>query len=154
VIDLGRRVSAGEEQTRDLAARLARRLKPGDAVALVGELGAGKTRFVQGLARGLGVPADVPITSPTFTLLAVHEQGRLPLYHFDLYRLSTGVDLDRIGAEEYLWGGGVSVIEWADRVPEALPDDCLWIEFVFVGEERRLIFRANDERWRAPVEEL
>jgi len=154
VIDLGRRVSAGEEQTRDLAARLARRLKPGDAVALVGELGAGKTRFVQGLARGLGVPADVPITSPTFTLLAVHEQGRLPLYHFDLYRLSTCVDLDRIGAEEYLWGGGVSVIEWADRVPEALPDDCLWIEFVFVGEERRLIFRTNDERWRAPVEEL
>ncbi|HPM77643.1 MAG TPA: tRNA (adenosine(37)-N6)-threonylcarbamoyltransferase complex ATPase subunit type 1 TsaE [bacterium] len=154
MIDLGRRVSAGEEQTRDLAARLARRLKPGDAVALVGELGAGKTRFVQGLARGLGVPADVPITSPTFTLLAVHEQGRLPLYHFDLYRLSTCVDLDRIGAEEYLWGGGVSVIEWADRVPEALPDDCLWIEFVFVGEERRLIFRTNDERWRAPVEEL
>ena len=154
MIDLGQRTSTSEEQTRDLAAQLAQRLNPGDAIALVGELGAGKTRFVQGLARGLGVPADVPITSPTFTLLAVHEQGRLPLYHFDLYRLSTCIDLDRIGAEEYLWGEGVSVIEWADRVPEALPDDCLWINFSFFGDERRLLCRANDPRWRALVEEL
>jgi len=154
VIELGTVVAADEQQTRDCGKRLASLLQPGDVLALVGELGAGKTRLVQGLARGLGVPDDVPVTSPTFTLLALYDQGRLPLYHFDLYRLEGKTDLDRIGAEEYLWGEGVSAVEWAERAPDALPDDALWIDFEFDGEQRVLRFRAADGRWRDVIERL
>ena len=152
--DLGRLETHSEVETRVLAARLAALLRPGDVLALVGDLGAGKTRFVQGLARGLGVPDDVPVTSPTFTLLATYRQGRLPLFHFDLYRLANEEDLARIGAEEYLWGEGVCAVEWAERAPKMMPDDTLWIHLSFAGEIRRLVFRSADDRWKAAVKDL
>ena len=91
-------------------------------LALVGELGAGKTRFVQGLASGLGVPDDVFVRSPSFILINEYRGGRMPLYHFDFYRLERSDELGDLGIEEYLDGIGVSVIEWADRFPGALPE--------------------------------
>jgi tRNA threonylcarbamoyladenosine biosynthesis protein TsaE len=154
LMDLGWLETTDEEQTRALAGRLAALLHPGDVLALVGDLGAGKTRLVQGLARGLGVPETVPVTSPTFTLLASYRQGRLPLFHFDLYRLCKDEDLERIGAEEYLWGEGVCAVEWAERVPGALPEDALWILISFIGETRRFDFQAMDARWRNVVSNL
>ncbi|MDP8225419.1 MAG: tRNA (adenosine(37)-N6)-threonylcarbamoyltransferase complex ATPase subunit type 1 TsaE [Candidatus Lernaella stagnicola] len=147
-------ISRDEEETREWGKRLAVYLRPGDVVGLVGELGAGKTRFAQGLARGLGVPADTVITSPTFTLLAIYESGRLPFYHFDFYRLETAVDLERIGAEEYLWGEGVCAVEWAERIPEALPDETLYVNFVIDGDTRRLDFRGAAHRWREVLDTL
>ncbi|NLH49141.1 MAG: tRNA (adenosine(37)-N6)-threonylcarbamoyltransferase complex ATPase subunit type 1 TsaE [Myxococcales bacterium] len=151
---MGRLETHSENETRALAARLAGLLRPGDVLALVGDLGAGKTRFVQGLARGLGVPEDVPVTSPTFTLLATFRQGRLPLFHFDLYRLANEDDLARIGAEEYLWGEGVAAVEWAERAPKMMPDETLWIHFSFAGEVRELAFRSIVDRWRTVVKDL
>ena len=123
-----------------VAATLARRLAPGDVVALVGDLGAGKTVFVRGLARGLGVPAEVPITSPTFTLMNTY-RGRLPIYHFDLYRVADVEEIEAAGVREFLGGDGVAVIEWADRVPEALPARC-WRVTIVEGEgadEREIV---------------
>jgi tRNA threonylcarbamoyladenosine biosynthesis protein TsaE len=143
-----------EQATRDLAARLAESLLPGDVIALVGELGAGKTRFVQGLAHGLGVPEESPVTSPTFTFLAVYNQGRLPLYHCDFYRIANERELECIGVDEYLWGEGVSVVEWADRAIDRMPESALWVQFSFVGDGRELTFRAANERWRPVVERL
>ena len=102
---------------------------------LSGELGAGKTCLVQGLARGLGVPAEEPVTSPSYTLLNIH-QGRFLLHHFDLYRLSRSEDLLDLGFEEYLEAGGVAVVEWADRLPE-LPVTGLRLCLENAGEERR-----------------
>jgi tRNA threonylcarbamoyladenosine biosynthesis protein TsaE len=145
--------TVGEEQTRELAARLAAALRPGDVLALVGDLGSGKTRFVQGLARGLGSPADALVVSPTFTLLAVYSRGRLPLYHFDLYRLRDERDLECIGAEEYLWGDGVCAVEWAERAPAMMPDGALWVHFSFAGEHRRIAFSSSDARWAARLRE-
>lgn len=113
--------TSSERATRRVAARLAESLSAGATVALIGDLGAGKTCFVRGLARALGVPADVPITSPTFTVLNTYDQGRLPLYHFDLYRLADLDELEAIGYRDYLGGDGVAVLEWADRIPDALP---------------------------------
>ncbi len=114
-------------QTQTVAARLAPHLRAGDVLGLDGPLGAGKTTFIQGLCRALGV--HEPVVSPTFMLLRVY-QGRLPVYHFDTYRLENESELDEIGAEDYWWGDGVSVIEWAERVSELLPPDRLRLEIV------------------------
>jgi tRNA threonylcarbamoyladenosine biosynthesis protein TsaE len=109
-------------------------LEPGDVVALTGDLGAGKTHLVQGVARGLGVAE--PVSSPTFNLLVVHP-GRVPLYHFDLYRLERAEELDDIGFAEMLESGGVSLIEWGDKFPEELPGDHLAVTIrVREGSER------------------
>jgi len=105
------------EQTRELGAALGRLLEPAMVVLLHGELGAGKTCFTQGLARGLEVSEDEPVTSPSYTLMNPYA-GRLPLYHFDLYRLASVEDLVDLGFEDYLHGSGVTVVEWADRFPE------------------------------------
>lgn len=110
-------------------------LLPGDVIALSGDLGAGKTHLVQGVARGLGV--EDPVTSPTFTVMAVHP-GSLPLYHFDLYRLEREAELEDIGFYETLEADGVSMIEWGDRFPSALPDDHLLVTVHRIGDERRL----------------
>jgi tRNA threonylcarbamoyladenosine biosynthesis protein TsaE len=99
---------------------LARELDAGDVVGLVGELGAGKTVFIQGLARGLGVPPEVPVTSPTFTLVNEYRGGRLPLFHVDLYRLEREDQLEDVGLDElYRRGDGVVAVEWFDRFPGA-----------------------------------
>lgn len=154
MIEYGIRFSKDETASREYGRRLAAFLQPGDVVALVGELGAGKTRFAQGLAVGLGVPPAVPVTSPTFTLLIVYSQGRLPFNHFDFYRIEKADELVNIGAEEYLWGEGVCAVEWAERFPSALPEETLWVTFRFCGEGRELVFGGRTERWRSVLDAL
>ena len=110
----------GAEETESWGERLAQELQPGDVVTLNGPLGAGKTTLVRGLCRGLGIPPE-QISSPTFVILQIYEGGRLPVYHFDLYRLKDPSELDHIGAEEFFWGEGVSLIEWPEIAQGKLP---------------------------------
>ena len=114
------------DQTGQLGHRLAQLLQPGMVVAFTGDLGAGKTAFTQGIARGLGITDRV--TSPTFTIVNEYEGGRLPLFHFDMYRLSSSDDLFDIGWEDYLARGGVCVVEWSEIVDDALEDDCIRVD--------------------------
>lgn len=113
------------EDTRTLGARLAAQLRPGDVLLLEGDLGAGKSELTRGIARGLGVRGYV--TSPSFTILQVHGDGRLPLYHFDWYRLSGAEELYELSMDEYLYDNGVSVVEWPDMAGEAIPEKHLRI---------------------------
>lgn len=122
--------------TRAWAERLGRVLQAGDVVALVGELGAGKTTFTQGLAAGLGVPDTARVRSPTFAIAHVYEGGRAPLFHVDVYRLEGEASLWALGFEDYTSGAGVCVIEWADRVPGALPADRLEVHLSVAGTAR------------------
>lgn len=108
------------EDTFALGKRLGENAKPGDVYTLVGDLGVGKTVFTQGLAEGLGIGESV--SSPTFTIVQVYEEGRLPLYHFDVYRIGDVSEMDEIGYEDYFYGEGVCLIEWADLITEILPD--------------------------------
>lgn len=110
-----------EAATRELGRRLAADLTPGSFVALDGPLGAGKTVFVQGLALGLGIPSDVRVCSPTYAYANVYAEGRLLLVHVDLYRVGSIDDLEAIGYRDLFESGGVCAVEWASRVPEALP---------------------------------
>ena len=126
-------------ETRALAARLGAMLEPGDTLCLVGDLGAGKTTFTQGLALGLGLPADEPVNSPTFTLVSEHPGGRVPLYHFDVYRLPDSSGLYDLAFDEYLSGDGVVVIEWADKITDALPPDRLDIALSADGPDTRQV---------------
>ena len=117
--------SGGVEDTRRIGARLAEQLRAGDVVLMLGDMGAGKSELTRGIARGLGVTGYV--TSPTFTILQVHESGRLPLYHFDWYRLSGAEELYELSMDKYLYGDGVSVVEWPSRAEEAIPEAYLRI---------------------------
>lgn len=143
----------GENATRELAGRLAELLRSGDVILLVGELGTGKTCFVQGIAEGLGVKERV--LSPTFTLLREY-QGRVPLYHLDAYRLEGSGDLCDLGLDEYLEGEGVMVVEWADRVRDFFTGDCLEVllDFAGGGEARNISFRAQGDSWRGRLARL
>lgn len=112
-------------------------LRPNDVVALVGDLGAGKTHFVKGLVAGCG--SNAAVTSPTFTILHEYRDGRLPVFHFDFYRLVDRAEVERIGFEDCLDDSGVSVIEWADRFPELLPARTHWVRLdVGAGTERTI----------------
>ena len=115
------RVTDSPEETEALGEALAGQLEPGTVIAFTGDLGAGKTAFVRGLARGLGVRERV--TSPTFTTVNEYEGGRLPLFHFDMYRLGSADELFDIGWEDYLARGGVCAVEWSENVSDALGDD-------------------------------
>lgn len=140
-------VTTSETQTVNAGALLGARLRPGDVIALAGDLGAGKTQLAKGVALGLGV--DDPVTSPTFNLLLVHP-GVLPLYHFDLYRLEREEDLEEIDFYAVLEGDGVSIIEWGDRFPAALPADHLLVSIRRTGAGERLFeLAATGERSRA-----
>lgn len=108
------------EDTFELGKKLGQNAKPGDVYTLVGDLGVGKTVFTQGLAEGLGIAEAV--SSPTFTIVQVYEEGRLPLYHFDVYRIGDVSEMDEIGYEDYFYGEGVCLIEWADLITEILPE--------------------------------
>ena len=119
-------LSNSVEETEALGAELAGRLEPGDVVAFTGDLGAGKTAFVRGLARGLGIPDRV--TSPTFTIVNEYDGGRLPLFHFDMYRLGSADELFEIGWKDYLGRGGVCAVEWSENVAEALEGDCVRVD--------------------------
>ena len=111
--------SFSEKDTYELASKLAGKAKKGDIIALTGDLGVGKTAFTKGFAKGLGI--DEPITSPTYTFVQIYESGRLPLYHFDVYRIGDISEMDEIGYEDYFYGDGISVMEWADLVEPILP---------------------------------
>ena len=112
-----------EEETRALGLEIADALEPGDIIALIGDLGTGKTALTKYIAEGLGIKEE--ISSPTFTIVKEYRSGRLPLYHFDVYRLGSGEELLDIGAEDMLDGDGVCVIEWADIAADVLPADSL-----------------------------
>ena len=127
------------EATFELARAFAAKLQKKDLLLLTGELGAGKTRFVQGVAAGLGVPAATYVRSPSFILMNKYDGGRLPLYHFDFYRLHEAGELADLGLEEIVDGDGVTVIEWADRFPGALPGKAIRIDFSIVDETTREI---------------
>ena len=112
--------TASAQETERLGQRLGQRLKPGAVIAYSGDLGAGKTAFTRGLARGLGI--EDPITSPTYTIVNEYLSGRIPLFHFDMYRLSSSDELFDIGWEDYLSRGGVCAVEWSENVEDALQD--------------------------------
>jgi tRNA threonylcarbamoyladenosine biosynthesis protein TsaE len=148
-----RTTSTSVGETQRLAGALAELLAPGDVVCLYGQLGAGKTYFTKGLVAGLDGDADA-VTSPTFVLLQVYE-ARMPVYHFDAYRLRSGRDLVDIGSDEILAGDGVSVIEWADRVADALPRDRLEVHLgALGGDARRLVLRGAGPRAARCVDRL
>ena len=119
-------LSHSPEDTEDIGARLAEQLEPGAVVAFTGDLGAGKTAFTRGLARGLGIPDR--ITSPTFTIVNEYEGGRLPLFHFDMYRLGSADELFDIGWEDYLRRGGVCAVEWSENIADALEEDAVQVD--------------------------
>ena len=127
-------LTTGEEETRALGRRLAESLRGGERVGLAGELGAGKTCLVRGIAEGLHIRPEL-VRSPSFTLLVPYEGGRLPLYHVDLFRLAPG-KADTGELREVLYGSGVCAVEWFDRLAEPL-EDFLEIQLTFVGAERR-----------------
>jgi tRNA threonylcarbamoyladenosine biosynthesis protein TsaE len=132
------RTTRTPEDTARAGEALGRVVEPGTVIALVGDLGAGKTLFVQGLARGLIVPANVRVVSPTFTLINEYRGGRLPVFHADLYRLEREDELDQIGLDEILRGDGVVAVEWADRF-DVLPADSLRVEIAVAGDTERAI---------------
>ena len=125
------------EETELTGQTLSKTLSAGAVVALFGELGAGKTAFVRGLARGLGIAERV--TSPTFTIVNEYTSGRLPLFHFDMYRLNSADDLFDIGWEDYLSRGGVCAVEWSENVMDALPEDTVWVRIAREGDTGRSI---------------
>jgi tRNA threonylcarbamoyladenosine biosynthesis protein TsaE len=138
------------EQTMAFAEKLGQTLKKGDVLTLAGDLGAGKTTFTKGLAKGLGVTRTV--NSPTFTIIKEYK-GRLPLYHMDVYRLEDS-DED-LGFEEYFSGEGVSVVEWATFIKEYLPDERLEIVISHMGEEKREIrLTSIGERYKEIIKEI
>ena len=130
-------ISNSVEETIAFAREWSRSLQLNDVVGLVGDLGAGKTQFVKGLLQGLGSVEEA--TSPTFTLIHEYRGGRLPLYHFDFYRLRERSEIDEIGFDEYLRDGGVAVIEWADRFAEVLPARTRWVRLETRAETKRQI---------------
>lgn len=129
-------ITHSPEETRALGGRLADALQGGEVIAFTGDLGAGKTAFVSGMAQALGV--DERVTSPTFTIVNEYEGGRLPLFHFDMYRLGSADELFHIGWEDYLARGGVCAVEWSENVDEAIEEDAIRVS----------ITRGEDENSR------
>ena len=134
----------GLEDTHRLGQLLGQSAENGDVLALDGPLGAGKTSLTQGLAAGLGVPGRV--LSPTFAMVMVHEGGRLPLVHADLYRVGDPSELDELGWDEHIAGGGVVAVEWAGRFPGALPKDHLALRLDGLGDSRDVVLESTGPR--------
>jgi len=140
-------ISNNPGETFRIGKILGRFLKGGDCVALTGELGAGKTSLTQGIARGLGVSDRYAVTSPTFTLINEYPGRDIPLFHLDVYRLTGPADLDETGYDEYLLGNGVLVIEWAEKILAAVPDDALFIVMSALDESvRKMEFSGCPDR--------
>lgn len=139
-------ITSGPEQTEHLGEALGSLLEPGDLVCLYGDLGSGKTHFSFGVAMGLEVREQY-ITSPTFTLVNIY-QGRMPFYHIDLYRLKDPSDLENVGLDEYVDSDGATVIEWAERAEDELPEERLSVYFTHLDERSREIgFLAEGKRY-------
>ena len=146
-------ISKSASHTKRLGRSIAKRLARGDIIALFGDLGSGKTTLTKGIAEKMGV-RSARVNSPTFVLLKTYK-ARLPLYHFDFYRAKDILDAYRIGCEEYFFGDGVSVIEWADRIKEILPKEYLAIKLFIKDENKRLLrFYAYGRRYKKLIKEL
>lgn len=114
-----------EAETLELGKKLAQEAKPGQVFSLVGDLGVGKTVFTKGMAEGLGITE--PVSSPTFTIVQVYEEGRMPFYHFDVYRIGDPEEMDEIGYEDYFYGQGICLVEWANLIEELMPEHTVHI---------------------------
>ena len=135
-------ITNSPEETENVGQALGRVLKPGTVLAYQGDLGAGKTAFTRGLARGLG--AEEPVTSPTYTIVNEYLSGRIPLFHFDMYRLTSSDDLWDIGWEDYLERGGVCAVEWSENVADAM-EGAVWVRIEKTGENtRRITIEGGD----------
>ncbi len=130
-------ISNSPPETEGVGRRLAEDAEVGSVLALQGELGSGKTLFTKGFVAGMG--SNAAVSSPTFTIVHEYRDGRLPVYHFDLFRVENSQSLARLGLDDYLFGDGISVIEWADRFPEFIPDQARWILFEIKSENQRAI---------------
>ncbi|MBP3875460.1 MAG: tRNA (adenosine(37)-N6)-threonylcarbamoyltransferase complex ATPase subunit type 1 TsaE [Lachnospiraceae bacterium] len=135
----------GPEETMRTGRMLGESAAPGQVYALVGDLGVGKTVFTKGFAEGLGI--EEPVNSPTFTILQIYEEGRLPLYHFDVYRIEEPEEMEEIGLDEYIDGDGVCLIEWAGRIEELLPEDVI-VVYIEKDLEKGLDYRRITVRQR------
>lgn len=129
-----------ELETRDFGLELAASMRPGDVLALEGDLGTGKTTLTKYIAEGLGITEH--ISSPTFNIVKEHRTGRNPLFHFDVYRLGSGDELLDIGAEDYFYGDGISVVEWADIVEDVLPEETILIRIQYGEKEGERIYQC------------
>ena len=146
-------ISDSRERTLEAGRLIGEILVRGDIVALIGELGSGKTCLTQGMAKGLGVADNVPVVSPTFTLINEYP-GKIPLFHLDVYRLSGARDLEDMGYEEYFYGGGIIVIEWAEKIRDILPEKTLFVSMRYVDENtREMIVEGPGDKIRR-LEEL
>jgi len=137
-----RKVIHNESDTKNFGAELAGKLKPGDIIALIGDLGTGKTTLTKSIAEGLGITEM--ITSPTFTIVQEYPDGRLPLYHFDVYRICDLEEMYELGYEEYFFGKGVCVIEWADLIEELIPEDSIVIRIEYGENEDERIYHIEN----------
>ena len=136
-------ISNGTTETIEIGISLGRLLIQNDIVALTGELGSGKTYFIKGIAKGLDIKEE--IKSPTYVIIGEYE-GRLPLYHFDFYRISSIYELEDLDYKGYFYGDGVTVIEWADKFPDIIPENAFKVNILKAGEEkRRLVIKGNDK---------
>lgn len=129
-----------ESETAAFGIELGKRACPGTVIALTGDLGAGKTTLTKAIAQGLGI-SDM-ITSPTFNIVKEYDGGRLPLYHFDVYRIGDADEMYELGYEEYFYGNGVCVVEWADLIEDLLPENAVRIQLEYGGEEGKRIYRC------------
>jgi len=130
-------ISNSASETEAIGRQFAKELEAGSILALEGELGSGKTQFTKGLVAGL--ESSAPVTSPTFTIIHEYPGGRLPIYHFDFFRLEKRESVAQLGLDDYFFGDGISVIEWADRFPESIPEQARWILFELKSENARAI---------------
>lgn len=148
-----RYVTGSVEETQGLAASLGQLVQAGDVMCLSGDLGAGKTTFTQGLARGIGITD--PVSSPTFTIIKEYDEGRIPLYHMDIYRLGENAVLEDLGYDDYFYGSGVSVVEWAEWLEELLPEDRIHLKIKNLADGgRELQFAGTGPRSDARLKEL
>lgn len=146
-------ICRNEQETKEIGYKLGKLLQNGDIICLTGDLGAGKTTITKSIAKGLEVEEDV--TSPTFTIINEYD-GRLPVYHFDVYRILDIEEMYDIGYEEYFYGSGVCIVEWASQIRELIPEEHLWIEIKY-GEEmnsREFYFKPTTKHYGRIVEEL
>ncbi len=147
-------ISGSFKETLKIGKIIAQHLKPQDIICLSGELGSGKTVLTKGIASGLGIEA-FDVTSSSFVLIREHLKGRLPFYHFDLYRLKAAHDISILGYEEYFYGNGVSVIEWPERLGNLVPKEYLKVELAYRGELKRgLKFYASGSRYKKLLEDI
>lgn len=138
--------SKSPKETQKIGINIAKNLQKGNVVALIGELGAGKTCITQAMMKGLGVKERYTGTSPTFVIITEYK-GRMPVYHFDVYRINDIKDIMDLGYEEYFYGNGVAIIEWADKVSEILPKNCVKITLKITGaKEREILIEGLEYR--------